>query len=83
MSDLKFPHDSLDLIWSEGAIYIIEFEHGINYWKKFLKTGGIMAVTEVIWTEDDPPQQIKHFWESEYPFISGIEKKLSRYQTAD
>ena len=39
MDDLPFEEDSLDMIWSEGAIYNIGFEKGIKLWRKFLKTG--------------------------------------------
>lgn len=37
MDKLPFSEDSLDLIWSEGAVYIMGFENGIKYWKYFLK----------------------------------------------
>ena len=47
MDNLPFRDEELDLIWSEGAIYNIGFERGLTYWKKFLKPGGFVAVTEV------------------------------------
>ncbi|MDD3902004.1 MAG: class I SAM-dependent methyltransferase, partial [Dysgonamonadaceae bacterium] len=46
MENLPFEHEELDLIWSEGAIYNIGFEKGINEWRKFLKNGGFIAVSE-------------------------------------
>jgi ubiquinone/menaquinone biosynthesis C-methylase UbiE len=48
MDNLPFRPESLDLIWSEGAIYNIGFERGLNEWRKFLKTGGYVAVSEAI-----------------------------------
>ena len=37
-----FAMRNLDLIWSEGAIYNIGFERGLNEWREFLKTGGTL-----------------------------------------
>ena len=41
MDALPFQEEELDLIWSEGAIYNIGFERGMNEWNKFLKKNGI------------------------------------------
>lgn len=49
MENLPFQDEELDLIWSEGAIYNIGFERGVNEWRRFLKTGGYLAVTEASW----------------------------------
>ena len=45
MDALPFQEEELDLIWSEGAIYNIGFERGMNEWNKFLKKNGFIAVT--------------------------------------
>src|SRR5690606_24786610 len=37
---------SLDLIWSEGAVYQIGFALGLARWRKLLRPGGRIAVTE-------------------------------------
>ena len=37
MDNLPFQEGELDLIWSEGAIYNIGFERGLNEWRKYLK----------------------------------------------
>ena len=34
MDNLPFGEEELDLIWSEGAIYNIGFERGLNEWRK-------------------------------------------------
>ena len=49
MDALPFEEEELDLIWSEGAIYNIGFERGLNEWRKYLKTGGYVAVSESSW----------------------------------
>ena len=50
MEDLQFDNEEYDVIWSEGAIYNIGFENGINDWKRFLKPGGLLVVSEITWT---------------------------------
>lgn len=61
MDQLPFQEGELDLIWSEGAIYNIGFERGLNEWRKFLKKGGYVAVTEVSWFTDERPAEINDF----------------------
>ncbi len=58
MFSLDFAKESFDVIWSEGAIFIIGFEQGLNEFKPFLKPGGCMAVTDLCWIKDNPPQEI-------------------------
>lgn len=35
MDDLPFSHKEYDVIWSEGAIYNMGFEKGVNDWKRY------------------------------------------------
>lgn len=62
MEDLPFPKNSLDLIWSEGAVDSIGFEHGISYWHDFLKKGGFVAVTCPSWLTKEHPAAVEQFW---------------------
>ena len=82
MEDLPFQNEELDLIWSEGAIYNIGFERGLNEWRKFLKVGGYIAVSEVSWFTDQQPQEIIDFWQSGYPEIDTIPSKVAQMQKA-
>ena len=66
MDDLPFQNGTFDIIWSEGAVYNIGFRQGINYWKDFLKTGGILAVSELSWTTKERPAELEEFWTGEY-----------------
>jgi len=76
MSYLDFDLKSFDLIWSEGAIYIMGFKNGLNNWKRFLKPKGFVAITEVSWLKENPPKKLADFWNAEYPSIQSIEKNL-------
>lgn len=82
MGELPFEQESLDLIWSEGAIYNIGFLKGIQSWKQFLKPGGWLAVSEATWFTDQRPQEIEQFWMDAYPEIDTVERKLNQLQEA-
>jgi ubiquinone/menaquinone biosynthesis C-methylase UbiE len=76
MFALDFEPGSFDAIWSEGAIYIIGFEKGLQEWQPFLKKGGYLAVTELSWLKPDPPAEVKTFWQENYPHIQTREENL-------
>jgi SAM-dependent methyltransferase len=46
---LPFADETLDAIWSEGAIYNIGFERGLGLWRRSLKPGAVIAVSELTW----------------------------------
>lgn len=77
MFTLNVEKEHFDLIWSEGAIYIIGFEQGLRAWKPFLKPGGYIAVTQVAWFQPNPPQKLREFWEREYPDMQTREDYLT------
>ncbi|MDR2914601.1 MAG: class I SAM-dependent methyltransferase [Tannerella sp.] len=82
MDNLSFGKESLDLIWSEGAIYNIGFQRGLNEWREFLKTGGYIAVSEVSWFTDERPDEINEFWMKSYSEIDTIPNKVAQMQNA-
>jgi ubiquinone/menaquinone biosynthesis C-methylase UbiE len=82
MDNLPFGNEELDLIWSEGAIYNIGFERGLNEWRKFLKTGAYIAVSEVSWFKEERPAEINEFWKDAYSEIDTIPNKVARMQEA-
>jgi ubiquinone/menaquinone biosynthesis C-methylase UbiE len=67
MGQVSFKSDSVDLIWSEGAVYNIGLETALKTWKPFVKPGGYIVVSECSWLVPDPPQEIKAFWDGAYP----------------
>lgn len=67
MNALPFPERSFDLVWSEGAAYITGFENALASWRQLLKPGGCVAVTELVWLERDPPQEVATFFGEAYP----------------
>jgi ubiquinone/menaquinone biosynthesis C-methylase UbiE len=43
MFDLNFADESFDIVWSEGAIFAIGFERGLNEWKRLIKPGRFLV----------------------------------------
>ncbi|RKD96880.1 class I SAM-dependent methyltransferase [Marinifilum flexuosum] len=82
MDDLSFQDEELDLIWSEGAIYNIGFEKGLQEWRRFLKKGAYIAVSEATWFTDERPAEIEEFWQDAYPGIDTIANKVGQMQKA-
>lgn len=82
MEALPFQKEELDLIWSEGAVYNIGFERGMNEWRVFLKTGGFIAVSDASWFTEKRPVEIDEFWEDAYPEIDTISNKIGQMQKA-
>jgi SAM-dependent methyltransferase len=81
MFELYFE-TQFDLLWSEGAIYIIGFEEGLKKWRPLLKPGGFVAVTEISWLKPDVPDEAARFWQEAYPTIATVEENLARLSRA-
>jgi SAM-dependent methyltransferase len=72
MRALDLPDSSFDVIWCEGAIYVVGFETGLRAWRRLLAPGGHMMVSEACWTRSDPPRECVEFWAREYPAIRDV-----------
>ena len=77
MGALPFADESLDVIWAEGAIYNIGFEEGITAWRRYLKPGGLLVVSEITWLTDARPGEIDEHWHGEYPEIATASAKIA------
>jgi ubiquinone/menaquinone biosynthesis C-methylase UbiE len=73
MNSLPFADGVFDLIWSEGAIYIIGFDNGLAEWRRFLKPGGYLVVSEASWFRSNPPDELADFWAESYPGMRSLE----------
>jgi Methylase involved in ubiquinone/menaquinone biosynthesis len=82
MTQLSLEENSLDLIWSEGAIYNIGFEKGLKEWNRFIKKNGYIAVTEATWLSDSRPAEIEDFWNDAYPLMDTLENNITKMENA-
>jgi SAM-dependent methyltransferase len=69
MRALDLTDESFDVIWCEGAIYVVGFEVGLREWRRLLVPGGHLVVSEACWTRPDAPRECIDFWLREYPAI--------------
>lgn len=77
MEALPCRPDSLDVIWSEGAIYHMGFDAGVRAWRPFLKPGGVLAVSELTWLTQTRPAEIDAHWTAAYPEVATASAKLA------
>ena len=81
MEELHFEERSLDAIWSEGAIYNMGFANGVATWRRFLKPGGVLAVSELTWLTQSRPADLEQHWRKEYPEVDTAPAKMAVLQT--
>lgn len=81
MLDLPFEDESFDIIWTEGSIFVIGFEEGLKAFRKFLKPGGYIAVSEAAWIKDNPPREVFDWWNTHYPAIKTVEKTVEVFES--
>ncbi len=78
MDALDEPAGSVDLIWSEGAVYQIGVSHALKKWYPLLRPGGRIAFTEITWIADNPPEEIKTFWTALYESMGDMRTNCLR-----
>lgn len=76
MDSLSFEEEQFDVIWSEGAAYIIGFDNAVRGWRRFLKTGGALALSEISWFTGSRPGELEKFWTEDYPEIDTVSNKI-------
>ncbi len=82
MKRLPFRDAGFDLIWSEGAIYLMGFRAGLDRWKPLLRRGGHLVASEIAWLSEDRPAALEAFWDEEYPAMATREQHRSEIAAA-
>ncbi len=75
MNDLRCPDGSIDVIWCEGAIFIIGFAKGLTSWRRLLAPGGHLVVSELCWIRADPPAEVEAFFKAEGADIGDMDAR--------
>lgn len=81
MEELPFGDEEFDLLWAEGSIYNIGFERGLRAWRRYLRPGGAIAVTECSWIKPGPLPETKFIREN-FPDIGSVSTKLRMLENA-
>ena len=78
MRALPFAAGSFDLIWCEGAAYIMGVAHAMQAWRELLSEGGRLAFTEAVWLTTEPPAELVDWWLNSYPEMNDVATTLER-----
>jgi len=77
MLEMDFDNDTFDIIWSEGAIFIMGFQNGLKKCNQLLKNKGYFVLTEAVLLLPNLPKPLQEFWNEEYPDIKDIKNNIS------
>jgi len=80
MLDMDFDENTFDIIWSEGALYIMGFQNGLRRCHQLLKNNGYLAVTELVYLSYNPPDLLTEYFENEYPDIKDVKSNIELIQ---
>jgi len=73
MRSLELPPASSDLIWCEGATYMMGVGDALRSWRLLLKPGGKLALSEAVWLRPDPAEEVRRIWSGDYPDMGTVE----------
>jgi SAM-dependent methyltransferase len=77
MRSLSESDGSFDLIWSEGALFVMGFREGLSACHPLLAPGGGLAASELCWLRPDPPAECRQFFATGYPALTDVEANLA------
>ena len=80
MIEMDFHDNTFDVIWSEGALYFMGFQHGLTRCNQLLKNKGYLVVTEAVLFSPDIPKPLKKFWDEGYPDIKDLKTNIDLIQ---
>jgi serine/threonine-protein kinase HipA len=88
MEELDEQPGSVDLIWIEGAIFVVGFAAGLRLWRPLLRDGGLLVASDATWLTDDPPEEARTYWRDFYPAMVTAEENIKTaadcgYETLD
>lgn len=72
MTALPLDDASFDLVWCEGAAYVMGLPAALAAWRRLLRPGGRLALTEAVWLTGDPPEVVRRFWQAGYPAMTNV-----------
>jgi SAM-dependent methyltransferase len=77
MREMDLGESCFDLVWCEGAIFVIGFREGLEACWRLLAPGGFLAVTELCWFSDDAPEECREYFAGQYPSMTSDEENVA------
>ena len=81
MAALPFPKASFDLLWCEGAAYILGVPQALAAWRPLLAPGGRLAFSEAVWLTDRPAPEASAIFAG-YPAMTDVPGTRARIAAA-
>lgn len=67
MDDLPFEDETFDLVWAEGSAFIMGFREAFVSWRRLLKPGGFIALSDLFWFTRAIAGECMQFFAQVYP----------------
>jgi SAM-dependent methyltransferase len=79
MNALGLPPGSFDLIWCEGALFVLGFERGLRLLRPLLRGPALVVVSEAVWLRPtaEVPSEVRAFWAEAYPPMTDVGGNLA------
>jgi cyclopropane fatty-acyl-phospholipid synthase-like methyltransferase len=77
MAKLVPADGPFDLVWSEGALFVMGFREGLKACHELLTQEGLLAASDLTWFQPDPPEECRKFFETGYPAMVDIDANLA------
>ncbi len=79
MNALDLPPEGFDLLWCEGALFVLGFERGLRLLRPLLRGSALAVVSEATWLRpiDQAPPEVRSFWSEAYPPMTDVEGNLA------
>lgn len=72
MLDSGAAAGSLDVIWSEGAVFTVGFDAALRAFHPLLRPGGHVVLSEAMWLVAEPAAPMRAFWDEGYPDMRDV-----------
>ena len=77
MATLDLGGETFDLVWAEGSAFVMGVREALTAWREFLKPGGALGFTELVWLEDGVPDECREFFQGQYPPMTDVAGNLA------
>jgi SAM-dependent methyltransferase len=82
MSALPHPDGVVDLLWCEGAAYLMGVDAALAAWRRLLRPGGALVFSDAVWTTDAPSPEAAGFWAAGYPAMRDVPATVAAAEAA-
>jgi SAM-dependent methyltransferase len=77
MCAMPFQDEAFDVVWAEGAVWVVGFDSALEAWRRHLVRGGFLVVHEMAWLQPEPPPEIAEYWRDRCPGIRTVPEYLA------